>query len=163
MSYHSCYADVSIAPPPGKILWHRVPQIIMAATLNGCHVERIISCPTNLRMMPPISFPYDLPELWDRGDGGDGWWHRLSPHCRWAQPTPPRIAGSTTGAANGGSCSCSARSRAVERGRRQQPIQMDSSSHDLLDDDELQDSRTWKLQSRWWDEWRRSSDGFKGD
>jgi hypothetical protein len=30
-----------------------VPQIIMAVTLNGCHVERIISGPTNLRMMPP--------------------------------------------------------------------------------------------------------------
>jgi hypothetical protein len=32
---------------------HLVPQIIMAATLNGCHVERIISRPTN----PPHDAP----------------------------------------------------------------------------------------------------------
>jgi hypothetical protein len=34
--------------------------LIIAATLNGCHVERIIFCLTNLRIIPPTSFPYGL-------------------------------------------------------------------------------------------------------
>jgi hypothetical protein len=56
------------------------------------------------------------------------------------KPTLPQIVGSTIDVASGASCGYSARSRAVECRWRQQPIQMDSSFHGLLRDDELQDS-----------------------